>query len=118
MLETASKAVSKTAANKRNIVLYGDGAYDTNANFNRCRKLGIKPVIKVRSNSVLHVGCYARNKAVREQLGEIKHLAFTPNDAMLKNQAEWKKRVRYGQRWIVEVVFSAFKRFCHVKKMG
>ncbi|MDI1495354.1 MAG: Transposase DDE domain protein [Cenarchaeum symbiont of Oopsacas minuta] len=36
--------------------------------------------------------------------------AFTPNDAMLKNQAEWKKRVRYGQRWIIEVVFSAFKR--------
>ncbi|MDI1495054.1 MAG: Transposase [Cenarchaeum symbiont of Oopsacas minuta] len=118
LLKAASKIASTTAADKRNIVLYGDGAYDTNANFNRCQKLGIKPMIKVRSNSALHAGRYARNDAVREQLEEIKHLAFTPNDAMLKNQAEWKKRVRYGQRWIIEVVFSAFKGFCHVKKMG
>ncbi|MDI1495500.1 MAG: hypothetical protein K8823_808 [Cenarchaeum symbiont of Oopsacas minuta] len=87
MLKAASKIASTTAADKRNIVLYGDGAYDTNANFNRCRKLGIKPAIKVRSNSALHAGRYARNDAVREQLGgnkKIKHLAFTPNDAMLK----------------------------------
>ncbi len=23
---------------------------------------------------------------------------------------EWKKRVKYGRRWLVEIVFSAFKR--------
>ena len=26
------------------------------------------------------------------------------------NQKEWKMRVEYGKRWIVEIVFSAFKR--------
>ena len=28
----------------------------------------------------------------------------------LANQKEWKKRVRYGLRWLVEIVISAFKR--------
>ncbi|MDI1496074.1 MAG: Transposase [Cenarchaeum symbiont of Oopsacas minuta] len=69
LLKAASKIASTTAADKHNIVLYGDGAYDTNADFNRCQKLGIKPAIKVRSNSALHAGRYARNDAVREQLG-------------------------------------------------
>ena len=35
---------------------------------------------------------------------------WLPDEEEESNQKEWKTRVEYGKRWIVEIVFSAFKR--------
>ena len=38
-----------------------------------------------------------------------KELASLDRDERTRNQKEWKK-VGYGRRWLVEIVFSSFKR--------
>ena len=74
-----------------------DGAYDSNRIFQLLSFKGIKPAIKVRKNSRCRkTNHYLRNKAVKMQKNNVE---------------EWKKdSVRYGQRWIVETVFSCIKR--------
>ena len=72
-----------------------DGSYDSNKNFQFLSFKGIGPAIKVRKNSRCRkTNHYIRNKTVKMQ----------------KNMQEWKDSVRYGQRWIVETVFSCIKR--------
>ena len=73
-----------------------DGAYDSNNNFQYLSFKGIKPAIKVRKNSrYKDANHYLRNKTVRMQKN---------------NLQEWKDSVSYGQRWMVETVFSCLKR--------
>ena len=73
-----------------------DGSYDSNNNFQILSFKGIKPAIKVRKNSRCRkTNHYLRNKTVKMQKN---------------NLQEWKDSVRYGQRWIVETVFSCIKR--------
>ncbi len=73
-----------------------DGSYDSNKNFQFLSLKGIGPVIKIRKNSRCRkTNHYIRNKTVKMQKN---------------NLQEWKESVRYGQRWIVETVFSCIKR--------
>jgi hypothetical protein len=73
-----------------------DGSYDSNKNFQFLSFKGIGPAIKVRKNSRCRkTNHYIRNKTVNMQKN---------------NLQEWKDSVRYGQRWIVETVFSCIKR--------
>jgi IS5 family transposase len=73
-----------------------DGSYDSNKNFQFLSFKGIQPAIKVRKNSRCRkTNHYIRNKTVKMQKN---------------NLQEWKDSVRYGQRWIVETVFSCIKR--------
>ena len=73
-----------------------DGSYDSNKNFQLLSFKGIKPAIKVRKNSRCRkTNHYLRNKAVMMQKNNLQN---------------WKNSVRYGQRWIVEAVFSCIKR--------
>ena len=73
-----------------------DGAYDYRRNFSFLAERGIEPAIKVRRNSSSRArGCHARKRAVVEQL---------------RDPEAWKKRVGYGERWMVETAFSTFKR--------
>ena len=74
-----------------------DGAYDSRDNFNLLSQSGIKPVIRVRVNSVARgMGCPSRRDAVLEQRA-------------LGSRA-WSKMHRFGFRWVVEVVFFVVKR--------
>jgi hypothetical protein len=74
-----------------------DGAYDSRENFNFLSRNNIKPVIRVRSNSVVGSGgCPSRRDAVVEQKA-------------LKPRA-WSRMHHFGFRWVVEGVFSAMKR--------
>lgn len=74
-----------------------DGAYDSRANFNFLSNNSIKPVIRVRSNSVpKSKGCMARKLAVIEQQ------TFKPK--------AWSRIHRFGYRWRVEGAFSCIKR--------
>ena len=73
-----------------------DGSYDNNKNFQFLSFKGIQPAIKVRKNSRCRkTNHHLRNKTVKMQKN---------------NLQEWKDSVRYGQRWIVETVFSYIKR--------
>ncbi len=85
--------------NKKNIDEYiGDGLYDAQDNFALCKKLGIKPVIKIRKNaSVNSNGCMDRKK----QVLEYKELGYK----------KWANKKGYGMRWpATEGIISATKR--------
>jgi hypothetical protein len=73
-----------------------DGSYDSNKNFQLLSFRGINPAIKVRKNSrCKNINHYLRNKNVQSQK---------------INLQQWEDSVDYGQRWIVETVFSCIKR--------
>ena len=74
-----------------------DGAYDGNEIFRYLWDNGILPCIKVRKNSKIRwkKGNILRNLTVLAQRNDIQ---------------KWKDSVSYGQRWIVETVFSCLKR--------
>ncbi|HSF51476.1 MAG TPA: IS5 family transposase [Nitrososphaeraceae archaeon] len=73
-----------------------DGSYDSNKNFQLLSFKGIQSAIKVRKNSrCKKTNHYLRNKNVQLQK---------------TNMKQWKDSVCYGQRWIVETVFSCIKR--------
>ncbi len=91
LVKEASKKKSKIAK------VYGDTAYDARKNFNMLDELGIEPAIKIRKNArTLSRGSPLR----REETVLTKKLGLEG----------WKKLKDYWKRWIVEIVFSSFKR--------
>ncbi|HEY6537109.1 MAG TPA: transposase [Candidatus Nitrosocosmicus sp.] len=74
-----------------------DGPYDGNEIFRYLGDNGILPCIKVRKNSRIRwkKGNILRNLTVLAQKNDLQ---------------KWKDSVSYGQRWIVETVFSSIKR--------
>ncbi len=86
--------------------------YDSKENFKYCAENNVTPRIKIRIDSQVRYGHPARNKIVCEQLGRNKNskISEISINKRKKNRDRWKKRVRYGQRWISKVVFSSFKR--------
>jgi hypothetical protein len=75
----------------------GDGAYDSNANFRYLQEKGITSGIKTRKNSIVSPkNNRLRNKEVIQQ---------TKEDVL-----KWKKKRKYGYRWIAETAFSTIKR--------
>ena len=51
------------------LVLMGDKGYDSEANYEHCKKLGVQALIPVRVNALYHDEGDARSEAVLEQLG-------------------------------------------------
>lgn len=83
------RLVNRDRENVRVKRVLGDGAYDSKENFNFLDRNGIKPVIRVRKNSVPESnGCMARKLAVVEQ----------------------SRIHRFGYRWRVEGAYSCIKR--------
>ncbi len=76
--------------------LIGDGAYDSNENFRFLDEKRIKPVIQVKRNSVVAT----RNNKIRNK----------ETTQQSKDFLKWKKKMKYGQRWMVETAFSSIKR--------
>jgi transposase len=73
-----------------------DGAYDSNANFRFLNDGRIKPAIRVRRNSVVSTkNSKTRNGEVRQQT---------------KDFLRWKRKRKYGHRWMAETAFSSIKR--------
>jgi IS5 family transposase len=74
----------------------GDGAYDTKSRFRYLDARKIEPVIKVRRDASRRAGgCVPRRLVAQEYL---------------RDPEAWKRRHGYGQRWMVESVFSSLKR--------
>lgn len=73
-----------------------DGAYDSNTNFQYLQEKKIKSGIKVRKNSIVSPkNNRLRNREVRLQT---------------KDLLKWKKKRKYGHRWMSETAFSSIKR--------
>ena len=85
------------ASQKGNVVkVLADGAYDSENNFSYLyHNTEAIPAIKVRKTSSIKTKCHPRKKSVLAQIF---------------NYELWKHSVSYGDRWIVECVFSTFKR--------
>ncbi len=73
-----------------------DGAYDSDKNFKYLNEKRIQPGIKVRKNSIISF----KNNKLRN--GEVK--------LQTRDLLKWKKKRKYGKRWIAETVFSSIKR--------
>jgi len=87
---------SRDGKNMRIKSALSDGAYDSNENFKILNAMGIEPAIKVRKNSIISSKSnIMRNSEVMQQTRDF---------------LKWKKKKRYGQRWIAETAFSSIKR--------
>ena len=93
LVDDIIKLNSVTAIGK----VFADGAYDNNEIFRYLGENGILPCIKVRKNARVgwKKGNILRNLSVISQK---------------KGLQKWKDSESYGQRWIVETVFSSIKR--------
>jgi hypothetical protein len=99
VLDGSSTTTGDTKSNKKLIKIKSvsaDGAYDSNGNFQYLQEKGITPGIKVRSNSILS----ERNNKLRN-----KEVYLQSKDLL-----KWKKKRKYGHRWIAETAFSTLKR--------
>ena len=96
-------------------VVLGDAAYGSRENAAACARAQMVP-------GILHkINVTARGKgsgdawgeSVRDQLGgnpDATRLDLMSREEKRENQTYWKTRIGYGQRWLAESVFSAFKR--------
>ena len=96
-------------------LLLCDAAYSSRDNVAACARAGITP-------GIMHtVNVTGRGKgsgdawglSVRDQLGaspNAKRLDLMSQEEKRENQAYWKARLGYNMRWVVEGVFSMFKR--------
>ena len=73
-----------------------DGAYDSNTNFRYIQEKKITPGIKVRKNSIIS----SRNNRLRNKETRLQS----------KDYLKWKKKRKYGHRWMAETAFSTIKR--------
>lgn len=73
-----------------------DGSYDSNKNFKYLERKKIRPSIKVRKNSIMA----PKNNMLRN----------IEVNSQIKDLFKWKKKRRYGYRWMVETAFSSIKR--------
>jgi hypothetical protein len=97
--------------------IFADKAYDERKNFETCEKNNIIAGIPVKLNSNPSINRnIARKKAIEEQLGlDIRRGSYRRNlyqdrEKRKLAQDEWKKKVSYGNRQIVESFNSRFKR--------
>ena len=98
------------------IELRADVGYDTRQIFEYCRGLGIVLLVRIKKNANSRVGGVGRTRglAAQDQLcgndPGSKRLAALDECERVQNQKDWKRRVGYGRRWLVEIVFSSLKR--------
>lgn len=88
----------KEVSKKRKVAkAYADSSYDARKNFEVLREERIEPAIKLRKNaSTKSHGAPLR----RQEALLVKKLGYVG----------WRELKDYGERWIVEIVFSSFKR--------
>jgi hypothetical protein len=73
-----------------------DGSYDSNKNFKYLYEKKILPGIKIKKNSITSTkNTNTRNKEVTSQQQYFDR---------------WKKKRKYGHRWMAETAFSSLKR--------
>ena len=99
VMDNLLKRVLKSNDNGHDIKIksvLADGAYDSNESFKCLEENNIQPGIKVRKNSIISSkNAGSRNEEVISQT---------------KDFPRWKKKRKYGKRWVAETAFSSIKR--------
>jgi hypothetical protein len=90
-------------------VLFGDGSYSKYDIFEMLTEAGIKPIINIPKNADLQLDNMDKAKIRRRRMQKIPVRTLVARD-QLKDKEKWKRKNKYGRRWTVEFVFSAFKR--------
>lgn len=109
---------SSNVKSSDDISVGADGAYDSNENFDQCKKYNVIPVIPIRKNfSGKANGSTTRKEQGFLQIGNckinhknVKMFNSLTEEKKVENQKQWKIDVGYGRRWSVEIAFSTFKR--------
>jgi hypothetical protein len=96
VLDSSSGSSEQPLNMIRRISASADGAYDSNSNFRYLEEKGIKPGIRVRKNSIIS----SRNNRLRNNEVRVQS----------KSLLKWKKKRKYGYRWMAETAFSSIKR--------
>ncbi len=96
-------------------VVLGDAAYGSRENAAACARARMVPGIlhKINVTARGRGSGDAGGESVRDQLGgspDATRLDLMSTEEKRENQVCWKTRIGYGQRWLAESVFSAFKR--------
>lgn len=81
--------------------LFGDGSFDAFEVYRRCSEAGITPIVKPDKNAIIR---YNKQDLPRELRSY--YVSFIKK----WGYKEWSKRFGYGRRWLIEIVFSKFKR--------
>ena len=122
LLDEALEAVARTGQAQDSAAgpadagccLYGDAAYASRSNVTACRGSwrGFTHQAQGKLDGARKGTGDAWGIAVRKQLGGSadSHVWKMSDDEKRRFGEEWKKKVEYGKRWLVEIVFSAFKR--------
>jgi len=88
----------REVSRKRKVVkVYADASYDARKNFNLLKEIDAEPAIKLRKNASL-----------KRMGSELRQQEAILCDAL--GYEGWKDVREYGKRWLVEIVFSSFKR--------
>jgi transposase len=96
--------------------VFADKAYDTVKIFDFCAKNGIFAGIPVKLNASNHNKSKHRRDAIMDQVkmdlkrGSCRLNRYLTREQREKNQEEWKLRVGYGRRVLIESAFSRYKR--------
>jgi len=92
-------------------VLFADGTYHPYENFEMLEDMGIKQVINIPKNAITEIKMN-KNKYISRRRNIKRKIPIRTIKAkeQLEDKQKWKKDNEYGLRWIVEIVFSNFKR--------
>ena len=107
---------SSYSCRTQKIVMRADGGFDSRRIFETCKQLGIIPYIRISHNATTRSRGVSRDRtmAVIDQLGDgiadPRRFAQLTKEEREFNRKKWKRRVKYGLRWLVEIVISSFKR--------
>ena len=82
-----------------------DGGYDTYENFEMLAEVGIDPVIRIDDNAITDPP--PKDFIHRNRPEPIRTIHAREQ---LTDRTKWKKKKKYGLRWIVETVFSVLDR--------
>jgi len=112
-MDARREQVKRGIVPEQKIEARSDGGNDARENFSERAKLGVTPLIRVNTTSNARAKGVDRSRAtaVLDQLAggaSPQELAKLSREREA-NRAEWKKRVHYAIRPIVEIVISSFK---------
>lgn len=82
-----------------------DSGYDSENNFEMLEEMGINPIIRIKDNADVKPPPKDFIHRNRPEPARKKHARI-----QLADREKWKKKNKYGLRWIVETFFSSFKR--------
>ena len=82
-----------------------DSGYDSENNFEMLEEMRIKPGIRIKDNADIKPPPKDFTHRNRPEPTRKKHARI-----QLSDRKKWKKKYKYGLRWIIESFFSSFKR--------